>query len=180
MGDSQPIHGYSVPHTPTHGFAFAIRVLVEPRQVKARSALSENLTWLMSQRPDLSTPAAVEAATIRNNCKVGRSTVDRAKNELVNLTIENLEAIATVYGREAWELLRPDLAKTVNPPTSLEGRARRLDSLLPTVSAEDLEGLGDEDRQNLSKMLKDRAGELRLLAQARATVADLQHQANAQ
>lgn len=147
--------------------------------MNARAVLGENLTWLMSQRPELSTPAAVEAATLKNNSKVGRSSVDRAKNGVANLTIENLEAIAQVYGRDAWELLRPGLDSAANAPIALSGRTKALESLLPGVTSDDLAGLEPGDLNSLASTIKARAGELRLLAEARAALAPQQRKTNA-
>lgn len=139
----------------------------------ARVVVSDNLTWLMKQRPELSTPAAVEIATAKNNAKVGRSSIDRAKNGVANLTIENLEAIAQVFGREAWELLHPGLVKGNLTPTPLHGRAKSLDNLLPKLRIEDLEGLTKEEISTLTDAMKLRASELRLLSAARELIPEL-------
>lgn len=161
-----------------HGSKCNFDVLREGVLMTARMVLGENLSWLMNQRPELSTPAAVEAATMKNNAKVGRSSIDRAKNGVANLTIENLEAIAQVYGRDAWELLRPGLDKAAGAPVQLIGRAKSLDSLLPKLTADDLAGLSSEDLSTLADTIRLRAGELRLLADARAALAARQRKTN--
>lgn len=178
MGDLQPTNGEDGTHTPTHGSDTQDHQQTETPAVNARVVLGENLTWLMSQRPELATPAAVEAATAKSNEKVGRSSIDRAKNGVANLTIENLEAVAHAFGREAWELLRPGLSVAGSTPTTIHPGAPTLERTLKGLSPADLSGLGQEEIEQLVSGIRTRAGELRLLAAAKSLLLSDKKQVN--
>ena len=46
---------------------------------------------------------------------IGEGTIQRAKRGTASLTIDNLAAIAEVFGLQAWQMLTPDLDPN-NPP----------------------------------------------------------------
>lgn len=146
----------------------------------ARVILGENLTHLMSQRPELGTPAAVEVATAKINSKVGRSTIDRAKNGAANMTVENIEAVAQVFGKHAWELLKPIKGDSGATSNLLVLRAdENAQCLLPTLQAAELEGLGEVELAALEETIRARVAELQELAKARASFVRRQQNAKA-
>lgn len=81
----------------------------------ARETLAENLHALMQSHHTYKSTLAIERATDAIGKKVGKSTIDRALRSETNLTIDNLEAIAGIYGLDVWQLLTPGL-RPKSPP----------------------------------------------------------------
>lgn len=81
----------------------------------ARNVLAENLKALMAASTDCKSMPALERATALRGNKVGKSTIDRAIKGEANLTIDNLEVIAKVFGVDPWQLLVPGM-QPKNPP----------------------------------------------------------------
>ena len=82
----------------------------------ARTIVSDNLQTLMDWKPSLGSTLAIERATERHGCKVGKSTVDRMKHGTTPVNLDYLEAIAAVFGFDCWQLLVPGMDPR-NPPT---------------------------------------------------------------
>lgn len=66
-----------------------------------RQIIAQNLTAWMDGTPALST-----LKKLSTKSKIGFGTVQRVKNAEGNLTVQNLEAIAQAFGRQALDLLR--------------------------------------------------------------------------
>lgn len=81
----------------------------------ARETLAENLRTLMDTHHTYKSTLAIERGTSDAGCRVGKSTIDRALRGETNLTIDYLEAIAGLYGLDAWQLMTPGLSPK-NPP----------------------------------------------------------------
>lgn len=81
----------------------------------ARTVLAANLKALMASSADCRSTPALERATAMKGNKVGKSTIDRALKGEANLTIDNLEVIAKVFGVDPWQLMVPNM-QPKNPP----------------------------------------------------------------
>lgn len=80
-----------------------------------RDTFAENLRTLISMEGPLSSTLAIERATEAIGCKVGKSTIDRATRSETPINIDYVEAIAAVFGFDAWQMLVPGL-QPKNPP----------------------------------------------------------------
>lgn len=105
----------------------------------ARDTLAENLRTLMAAHHTHKTTTAIERATDGIGSKVGKSTIDRAMKGETNLTIDHLEAIASIYGLDAWQLMTPGLRPKSPPVLKSIGEAedklyRRIDELLEELA----------------------------------------------
>jgi hypothetical protein len=83
--------------------------------MSARETLAENLRNLMDAHHTYRTTTAIEKATEGRGVKVGKSTIDRALKCQTTLNLDYIDAIASIYGLDAWQLLAPGLAPK-NPP----------------------------------------------------------------
>lgn len=83
--------------------------------MNARDTLTENLRALMSSHHTYKSTLAIERATEKAGLKVGKSTIDRVLRGETNLTIDYIEAIAGLYGLDAWQLMTPGL-RPKSPP----------------------------------------------------------------
>ena len=83
--------------------------------MSARDTLAENLRALMASHHTYSSTPALERATEFHGLKVGKSTIDRALKGQTTLNLDYVEAIAKVYGLDAWQILTPGLVPK-NPP----------------------------------------------------------------
>lgn len=93
--------------------------------MSARENLRDNLRALMAHHPTLRTILALEKATddLGPDRKVGKSTIGRAvSDEGELLKLHNLEALAEVYGLDAWQLLSPNLNPKSPPLLRSVGR----------------------------------------------------------
>lgn len=81
----------------------------------ARETLAENLRALMEAHHTHKSTLAIERATDGIGSKVGKSTIDRALKGETNLTLDHMEAIASVYGLDVWQLMAPGL-RPKSPP----------------------------------------------------------------
>lgn len=76
------------------------------RMRRPREILAENLRTLMAATPHLSRlPKIVEAS----NGALSNGTLDRIRRAESATSVDNLEALADLFGLEAWQLLVPDL-----------------------------------------------------------------------
>lgn len=108
------------------------------------------------------------AASLANRARMGTTTVQRARNGVGAIRIDNLEDIARAAGLEAWQLLVEDLDVT-SPPT-LKGAERPAWPFNDLLTLEDYLALQPEVRDaireyvemkvrnNLSKFRAKRAG----------------------
>ena len=83
--------------------------------MSARETLAENLRSLMAAHHSYKTTPAIEKATEEAGLKVGKSTIDRALKCQTTLNLDYIDAIARVFGLDAWQLLTPNLMPK-NPP----------------------------------------------------------------
>jgi len=83
--------------------------------MSARNVLGENIKALMDASRDCRSTVALEKATALKGSKVGKSTIDRAIKGETNLTIDNIEVIAKVFGLDPWQLMTPGLRPS-SPP----------------------------------------------------------------
>lgn len=83
--------------------------------MSARETLAENLRSLMAAHHLYKTTTALEKATEDLGLKVGKSTIDRALKCQTTLNLDYIDAIARVYGLDAWQLLTPNMTPK-NPP----------------------------------------------------------------
>ena len=74
--------------------------------------IASNLSAWMDEYPSLNTLQKLAKAS-----HVGFGTIRRAKNGDGNITVQNLQAIAQAFKRQAIDLLQPTLSK--NPPESI-------------------------------------------------------------
>ena len=81
----------------------------------ARETLATNLRALMDSHHTYKTTTAIEQATKDNGLTVGKSTVDRALKCQTKLNLDYIEAIAAIYGLDAWQIMTPGL-RPKNPP----------------------------------------------------------------
>lgn len=79
--------------------------------------LSANLKRLMLHAENPSSGPAVEKAARLLGLSIGRTTVTRYSHAAGNPTLDHLEALAKVFGVEAWQLLHPTLG--MDPQRSL-------------------------------------------------------------
>lgn len=105
----------------------------------ARETLAENLRALMEAHHTYKSTPAIERATEALGSKVGKSTIDRAMKGETNLTIDHLEAIASIYGLDAWQLMAPGLRPKSPPVLKSIGETedrlyRRIDQLLEELA----------------------------------------------
>lgn len=80
-----------------------------------RQILAANLRALMDASPHWRSTLTVEKATALRGAKVGKSTIDRALKSETALTLDNVEALAKLFGLDAWQLLVPAM-RPDNPP----------------------------------------------------------------
>lgn len=83
--------------------------------MSARETLADNLRRLMESHHTLKSTLAIEKATDAIGQKVGKSTIDRALKCQTTLNLDYIDAIAKVYGLDAWQLLTPNIVPR-NPP----------------------------------------------------------------
>lgn len=77
-------------------------------QPLVRRVLGENMVSLMRHHGQANRRLAEKVG-------IGEGTIQRAKRGTASLTIDNLAAIAEVFGLQAWQMLTPDLDPN-NPP----------------------------------------------------------------
>jgi transcriptional regulator with XRE-family HTH domain len=98
-----------------------------------REILATNLRALMDSSEHLKSTPAIERATEKLGCKVGKSTVDRALKSETPLNIDYLQAIARVFGVDAWQLLVVSM-NPKNPPV-LKSVGKAEDALYQRIGA---------------------------------------------
>jgi len=81
----------------------------------ARETLAQNLRALMDAHPSHSSTLAIERATDAGGMRVGKSTIDRALKCETILNLDYIEAIARVFGLDAWQILTPGLRPKTPP-----------------------------------------------------------------
>lgn len=91
--------------------------------MSARDTLAENLRALMKASERYRSSFAIERRTEELGCKVGKSTVDRASRGETPLNIDAVDAIASVFGFDAWQLLVPGLQPSRPPALNAVSKA---------------------------------------------------------
>lgn len=110
----------------------------------ARETLAENLRALMEAHRTHKSTLAIERATESIGSKVGKSTIDRALRGETNLTLDHMEAIASIYGLDVWQLMAPGLRPKSPPVLRSIGEAE--DRLYKRIGelAKEIVGLQDK------------------------------------
>ncbi len=78
-------------------------------ELDALSIISANLRRLKQSSKQYSTLLAIEKRTEELGHKVGKSTIDRMLKAPTPLGLAAVDALAHVYGLDAWQLLVPNL-----------------------------------------------------------------------
>lgn len=128
--------------------------------MNAVEILQANLEAILSsKRAQYPSDNAVEAASAAKGKKVGKSTVQRMRTGERAAGIDSLEAVAEVFGLQAWELLVPPDG---NDPKVVKLRAANAKSWpFPTIKPEHFDGLSDREWQRLEMGIKNRLEEIK-------------------
>lgn len=114
---------------------------------KAQKTLGKNLTTLMKSQ-HVGAPT-VQKLTEAIGVAIGRTTVARIKNGVANPELRSLEALASVFKKQTWQLLHPDLSDAVENLASDQS----LDKALEVV-AKALQGKSREKREIAAERLR--------------------------
>lgn len=110
-----------------------------------KEVLAQNLNALMAASEDLGTTMAVEQATAKRSCRIGKSTVHRIRKAETPVNLEYVEVLAKVFGVAPWQLLipgldpkNPQVLRSMNPAEeSLYKRMRDLAKEINDLPNED-------------------------------------------
>ena len=114
--------------------------------MSARTVLGENIKALMANSTTIKTTVALEKATQRKGCKVGKSTIDRAIKGTTTLNVDYIEAIASVFGLDTWQILTPSMQPQTPPVLRTTGEAedamyKKLKGLASEIAALEIHNL---------------------------------------
>lgn len=89
--------------------------------MNARLVLAANIERLRQAATPPLNYQALERATAMKGHRVGKSTLHRAATGAAPLNLDNLEAIAKVFGLSPWQLLVPNIQPGTSPRLDADG-----------------------------------------------------------